>query len=55
MNSVTFEPGSALRLRRLGIGFYREFAVYMNRDCEACRSEGFEVRSRRSEAERILA
>ena len=40
------EANSALRLRRLGIDTYREFVVYMNRDCEVCRSEGFEVRSR---------
>lgn len=39
--------GSAdLVLRRLGIDTYREFVVYMNRNCEVCRSEGFEVRSR---------
>ena len=37
---------SALRLRRLGIDTYREFVVYMHRDCEVCRSEGFAVRSR---------
>ncbi|MFN4142120.1 thymidine phosphorylase family protein [Aestuariivirga sp.] len=37
---------AALRLRRLDIDTYREFVVFMNRDCEVCRSEGFEVRSR---------
>ena len=40
------EAASTLRLRRLGIDTYREFVVYMNRDCEVSRSEGFEVRSR---------
>lgn len=48
MNSTHMrENGSEkLRLRRLGIDTYREFVVFMNRDCEVCRSEGFEVRSR---------
>lgn len=35
-----------LRLRRLGIDTYRERVIFMNRDCEVCRSEGFTVRSR---------
>ncbi len=35
-----------LSLRRLGIDTYREFVVYMHRECEVCRSEGFAVRSR---------
>jgi thymidine phosphorylase len=35
-----------LRLRRLGIDTYRQFVIYMNRDCHVCRAEGFEVRSR---------
>lgn len=38
--------GSRLRLRRLGIDTYREFVVFMHRDCLVCRSEGFQVRSR---------
>ena len=37
---------SHLQLKRLGIDTYREFVIYMNRDCDVCRSEGFEVRSR---------
>lgn len=37
---------SRLRLKRLGIDTYREFVIYMNRDCHVCRAEGFEVRSR---------
>lgn len=37
---------SYLRLTRLGIDTYREFVIYMNRDCHVCRAEGFEVRSR---------
>lgn len=37
---------SRLRLTRLGIDTYREFVIYMNRDCHICRAEGFEVRSR---------
>ncbi len=40
------EAGSRLRLTRLGIDTYREFVIYMNRDCHVCRAEGFEVRSR---------
>lgn len=41
-------PGTATRLTlvRLGIDTYREFVIYMNRDCPVCRSEGFVVRSR---------
>ena len=35
-----------LHLKRLGIDTYREFVVYMHRECEVCRSEGFAVRSR---------
>ncbi|MDO8986422.1 thymidine phosphorylase family protein [Cypionkella sp.] len=38
--------GAHLRLRRLGIDTYREFVVFMHRDCLVCRSEGFQVRSR---------
>lgn len=42
------EPGAAhtLRLRRLAIDTYHELVVYMHRDCDACRAEGFEARSR---------
>jgi thymidine phosphorylase len=40
------KPHSHLRLTRLGIDTYREFVIYMNRDCHVCRAEGFEVRSR---------
>ena len=40
------EAGSRLQLKRLGIDTYREFVIYMNRDCHVCRAEGFEVRSR---------
>lgn len=40
------EETPRLRLRRLGIDTYREFVVFMNRDCAVCRSEGFQVRSR---------
>lgn len=35
-----------LHLKRLGIDTYREFVVYMHRECDVCRSEGFAVRSR---------
>ena len=38
--------GAQLRLRSLGIDTYREFVVFMHRDCLVCRSEGFQVRSR---------
>ena len=58
-NSQRRDNGSTgLRLRRLGIDTYREFVVYMHRDCEVCRSEGFEVRSRiqvRMNGRRIVA
>jgi thymidine phosphorylase len=40
------EAAHTLRLRRLGIDTYQELVVYMHRDCHACRSEGFEARSR---------
>jgi len=40
------QPTAALRLKRLGIDTYREFVIYMNRNCEVYRSERFEVRSR---------
>jgi len=45
-NNVSHPNHSHLRLKRLGIDTYREFVIYMNRDCEVCRAEGFEVRSR---------
>ena len=44
--TTTQPPHSRLRLKRLGIDTYREFVIYMNRDCHVCRAEGFEVRSR---------
>jgi thymidine phosphorylase len=37
---------SDLRLKRRGIDTYSEFIIYMNRDCDVCRAEGFEVLSR---------
>src|SRR3990172_10313084 len=37
---------SRLTLRRLGIDTYQEHIVYMRADCDVCRSEGFEARSR---------
>jgi thymidine phosphorylase len=37
---------STLTLRRLGIDTYQEAVVYMNRDCPACRAEGFAAQSR---------
>ncbi len=40
------ESAARLTLVRLGIDTYREFVIYMNRDCLICRSEGFVVRSR---------
>lgn len=39
-------PSAHLYLKRLQIDTYREFVIYMNRECDVCRSEGFEVRSR---------
>ncbi len=40
------ENGNLLRLRRIGIDTYQEPVVYMHRDCDVCRSEGFEAQSR---------
>lgn len=46
------EPGTAdtpagmLRIRRLGIDTYQEPVIYMRSDCDICKSEGFEARSR---------
>ncbi len=60
METLQHRPNgsAALRLRRLGIDTYREYVVYMHRDCGVCRSEGFEVRSRievRMNGHRIVA
>jgi thymidine phosphorylase len=60
VTEVAPPPGmpSHLRLKRLGIDTYREFVIYMNRDCDVCRAEGFEVRSRvevRFKGRRIVA
>ena len=46
IDSGNQKPHFHLRLTRLGIDTYREFVVFMNRDCHVCRAEGFEVRSR---------
>ena len=46
MSGKTAPLAATLHLTRLGIDTYREFVIYMNRDCDVCRSEGFEVRSR---------
>ncbi len=46
MSDMKAPETASLQLKRLGIDTYREFVVYMNRDCDVCRSEGFEVRSR---------
>jgi len=35
-----------LTVRRLGINTYQEPVIYMRSDCDVCKSEGFEVRSR---------
>lgn len=35
-----------LTVRRLGINTYLEPVIYMRSDCDVCKSEGFEVRSR---------
>ncbi|MBY0512013.1 MAG: thymidine phosphorylase family protein [Rhodospirillaceae bacterium] len=37
---------NTLRLRRLGIDFGDEFAIFMRRDCHICRAEGFSARTR---------
>ncbi|MFO1339117.1 MAG: thymidine phosphorylase family protein [Burkholderiaceae bacterium] len=39
-------PGNGLRLRPLGIDTQQEFVVYMRRDCDVCRAEGFEALTR---------
>lgn len=46
MNENNSSQRQHLHFKRLGIDTYREFVVYMHRDCEVCRSEGFAVRSR---------
>ncbi len=46
MNEKNSSQRQHLHFKRLGIDTYREFVVYMHRDCEVCRSEGFAVRSR---------
>ncbi len=38
--------GHELHLKWLGIDTYQEAVIYMRRDCEVCRSEGFEAQSR---------
>lgn len=38
--------GFPMQLQWLGIDTYQEAVVYMRRDCEVCRSEGFEAQSR---------
>ena len=35
--------GHELHLKWLGIDTYQEAVIYMRRDCEVCRSEGFET------------
>ncbi len=42
MNKIKYP----LRLKRLGIGTYKEAVIYMREDCHVCRSEGFEVQTR---------
>lgn len=41
-------PGDSMRLRvvRAGIDTYQQAVVYMHRDCEVCRSEGFAALTR---------
>lgn len=49
---------SGLKLRRVGIDTYRENVVYLNRDCEFYRAEGFQALSKvevRAKGRRILA
>ena len=49
---------SRLELRRLGIDTYRENVVYLHRDCELYRAEGFQALSKlevRADDRRILA
>lgn len=43
-DNATFVHG--LKVRRLGINTYQEPVIYMRSDCDVCKSEGFEVRSR---------
>lgn len=37
---------SALKLKHLGINTYYESVIYMRKDCDICRSEGFEAQTR---------
>ena len=47
--------GHVLHLKWLGIDTYQEAVIYMRRDCEVCRSEGFESQSRVSVSRNGLA
>jgi thymidine phosphorylase len=57
--SAGYDSGrSGLRLRRVGIDTYRENVVYLNRECEFYRAEGFQAQTKvevRAEGKRILA
>ena len=44
---VTIPAGpTPLRLKRMGIDTLQEFVVYMDRECDVCRSEGFDAQTR---------
>jgi thymidine phosphorylase len=36
----------SMRLKRLGIDTYKEAVIYLNKDCDICRSEGFTAQAR---------
>ena len=49
---------SGLKLRRVGIDTYRENVVYLNRECEFYRAEGFQAQAKvevRADGKRMLA
>jgi thymidine phosphorylase len=37
---------STLHLRKLGINTHKEAVIYMRKDCDICKSEGFETHAR---------
>ena len=46
LNKQNGNGGSNLKLRRIGIDTYRENVVYLHRDCELYRTEGFQALSK---------
>jgi thymidine phosphorylase len=45
-SAATVSARGQLKLRRLGIDTYQEAVIYMNRESDVCRAEGFDAQSR---------